>query len=297
MWKFLLLFLPFTVGNPDVVNMYRAKHGAVPVTQTAAITESAQAFAETLANAGTLYHSGPGENLAMFMGGHTVSDEEYIKRAIGLWYDEIQHYDFDAPGFSPSTGHFTQLVWNSTTQIGTGIASKNDKTVVVMHYKPPGNMLGKFAENVFPPVPPKPTIIEPVPLEPVPPPPKPTIIEPVPLKPAPPPPKPTIIEPVSLEPAPPPSKPTIIEPLPLEPLQPAPPPPKPTIIEPLQPAPPKPTTTPPKPTTTPSPPESFEVLQPDNNVPTSSPSLGANITKPILFYVSISVVLFSLFLQ
>lgn len=148
MWKVLLLLLPFfAFGNPNVVNLYRSKHGAVPVTENSVISTSAQSFANTLADAGTLYHSGPGENLAFFSG---PDDAEYIERAIALWYDEIKDYDFDAPGFSASTGHFTQLVWNQSVQIGTGVATKNGKTFVVQQYKPPGNMLGQFAKNVFP---------------------------------------------------------------------------------------------------------------------------------------------------
>jgi hypothetical protein len=37
-----------------------------------------------------------------------------------MWYGEIAKYDFRRGGFSMDTGHFTQVVWRSTTTIGCG---------------------------------------------------------------------------------------------------------------------------------------------------------------------------------
>lgn len=48
------------------------------------------------------------------------------------------------------TGLFTQMVWRSTTQVGFGISSRNNKAYCVAHYWPRGNVVGHFAENVFP---------------------------------------------------------------------------------------------------------------------------------------------------
>lgn len=48
-------------------------------------------------------------------------------------------------------GHFTQVVWKDSTELGVGCAkTDNGKTYVVANYNPPGNMMGKFKENVFP---------------------------------------------------------------------------------------------------------------------------------------------------
>jgi hypothetical protein len=49
-----------------------------------------------------------------------------------------------------TTGHFTQVVWKSTSKLGIGIALSNEgkKAVVVAQYGPPGNYTGQFPENV-----------------------------------------------------------------------------------------------------------------------------------------------------
>ena len=71
--------------------------------------------------------------------------------ASNSWYNEVSQYDFNNPGFSHGTGHFTQLVWKNTKEIGCGAAcnSKN-KCYVTCNYNPPGNYVGQFPQNVFP---------------------------------------------------------------------------------------------------------------------------------------------------
>ncbi|KAJ3860063.1 CAP domain-containing protein, partial [Lentinula novae-zelandiae] len=53
------------------------------------------------------------------------------------------------PTFSSSTGHFTQVVWKSTTSVACAIATcnflGNGTGYLVCRYDPPGNYLGQFA--------------------------------------------------------------------------------------------------------------------------------------------------------
>jgi hypothetical protein len=49
-----------------------------------------------------------------------------------------------------TTGHFTQVIWKSTTKVGFGIARTNDYCVVVVaNYSPPGNYIDEYKENVL----------------------------------------------------------------------------------------------------------------------------------------------------
>lgn len=40
--------------------------------------------------------------------------------AFDTWGNEYKLYPWNDPGFYESTGHFTQVVWQSTTSIGCG---------------------------------------------------------------------------------------------------------------------------------------------------------------------------------
>lgn len=63
-------------------------------------------------------------------------------------------YNFDKGSFSSGTGHFTQVAWKGTTELGVGRASNTKSngmvcTYVVGRYRPAGNFMGKFKENVL----------------------------------------------------------------------------------------------------------------------------------------------------
>ena len=49
-------------------------------------------------------------------------------------------------GFTAATGHFTQVVWKSTTGLGCGFNA--GCRMYVCNYSPPGNFLGQFDANV-----------------------------------------------------------------------------------------------------------------------------------------------------
>jgi hypothetical protein len=89
-----------------------------------------------------------------------------LKKAVDDWYNEYTSYDYNHPGFSEATGHFTCLVWKSSTRFGLGISINNVTTVVdvTMNTSPPGNYAGEFATNVLPSV----SITIPLPPSPVP---------------------------------------------------------------------------------------------------------------------------------
>lgn len=78
-------------------------------------------------------------------GNITVNGHEGVKS----WYDEISLYNYNAPGFSSATGHFTQVIWRDSKKLGIAKAENSKGQIfVVANYDPPGNYQGQFKENV-----------------------------------------------------------------------------------------------------------------------------------------------------
>ncbi|EED18728.1 extracellular SCP domain protein Pry1, putative [Talaromyces stipitatus ATCC 10500] len=140
-------------------NYYRRQHNATGVIWNDTLATYAKQWAKPC----NWKHSGGpyGENLA----------EGYsnVTAAVDAWAIESKKYDYNRPtGFSEKTGHFTQLVWKATTDVGCGLADcsanlngdnggKTGKAVgwfLVCEYWPPGNVVGDhdkyFEENVEP---------------------------------------------------------------------------------------------------------------------------------------------------
>lgn len=57
-------------------------------------------------------------------------------------------FNFNNPGWGYRTGHFTQVVWKKSVELGIGKAVSGRCTYVVGRYKPAGNVLNNFRENV-----------------------------------------------------------------------------------------------------------------------------------------------------
>ena len=68
-----------------------------------------------------------------------------------MWYDEVKDYNFKNPGGAGGTGHFTQVVWVGSQEMGVAKSGEGSGTqFVVARYYPPGNVIGHFPENVKP---------------------------------------------------------------------------------------------------------------------------------------------------
>lgn len=128
-------------------NQYRGKHCAQPLTWSPKLAQVAQQWANQLRDQGCKFgHSGGsyGENLAAGTTG--AMDPEAV---VAMWYDEVKGYSFQQPGFSMQTGHFTQVVWRSTTQVGCGTVQCNGNDIWVCEYDPPGNWEGQYKQQVL----------------------------------------------------------------------------------------------------------------------------------------------------
>eukprot|EP00884_Botryococcus_braunii_P003697 jgi/Botrbrau1/13328/Bobra.0334s0006.2 len=135
-------------------NRYRALNQALNLVWNTTIADSASQFANTCPN--NHVNVPYGENLYW-----SSSPFLNITEAIYLWWIEINQYDFANPGFNELTGHFTQIAWLESAQLGCGYRSDcaipfGDpvafiaRTVYVCRYFVPGNVQGQFAANVLP---------------------------------------------------------------------------------------------------------------------------------------------------
>ncbi|CAF1080630.1 unnamed protein product [Brachionus calyciflorus] len=134
-------------------NKYRALHGAPNLVNDQSVTNTAQKYAEYLSSNNLFKHSaasGLGENLASMSGSNLGTCEALADRFTDMWYNEVKFYNYNNGGFSMQTGHFTQVVWKSTTRLGCGLAISGNRAVGVCNYSPPGNVVGAFQKNVLP---------------------------------------------------------------------------------------------------------------------------------------------------
>jgi pathogenesis-related protein 1 len=83
-----------------------------------------------------------GENLLFgTMGYHGVTD------AVRSWENEKAYYRGQVLNASNwhASGHYTQVVWRNTLQVGCAKAECQGHVIVVCNYDPPGNILGQTA--------------------------------------------------------------------------------------------------------------------------------------------------------
>ncbi|OQE89426.1 hypothetical protein PENNAL_c0014G02899 [Penicillium nalgiovense] len=106
-----------------VTNEYRANHDANPLKWNETLADYSREWAEACIWKHS--KSSYGENLAYGYGN--------VSAAVIAWGEERNMYNFGKPtGYTEETGHFTQLVWKSTTQVGCAAFncgySKKDKS-------------------------------------------------------------------------------------------------------------------------------------------------------------------------
>ncbi|KAH6943230.1 hypothetical protein HPB50_017956 [Hyalomma asiaticum] len=136
-------------------NRYRRLHGVHTLKEDEKLNRYAQAWALVLAKRGRMEHRKKplhGENLYMRWSSNMESPITG-RMPVESWYNEIDMYDFNHPGFKSGTGHFTQVVWKNSRRLGTGVARDRKGTFfVVSVYEPRGNIRGQFGDQVTRPI-------------------------------------------------------------------------------------------------------------------------------------------------
>jgi hypothetical protein len=134
-------------------NRARADVGVAPLTWSEPLAASALAYAQVMARTGRFEHAPQsmgmdreGENLWTGTRGAYRFDE-----MVGHWVAEKKDFvNLPVPQSSKTgrwedVGHYTQIVWRGTTQVGCAIASNAKDDFVVCRYSPPGNVWGSVA--------------------------------------------------------------------------------------------------------------------------------------------------------
>lgn len=115
-----------------------------PMSWSDEIAKSAQIYAEAIGAKGVMEHDTSnnlyGENLAI-----SSTSLSYTK-ATDMWYGEKKDYTY-GNGFKSETGHYTQIIWKKSTQLGcaSAVFQQGDwkgGTIVVCRYSPAGNYNG-----------------------------------------------------------------------------------------------------------------------------------------------------------
>uniref|UniRef100_A0A667ZNB0 Im:7150988 n=1 Tax=Myripristis murdjan TaxID=586833 RepID=A0A667ZNB0_9TELE len=123
----------------DTHNAYRRDHQAPPLTFNSDLNASAQKWADHLLSTRKLEHSRAKDGENIFYASSSGPIKMTGKEAVDSWYSEVKDYDWDSPGYSHKTGHFTQVVWKETKELGVGLATDGNTVYVVAQYRPRGN--------------------------------------------------------------------------------------------------------------------------------------------------------------
>ncbi|CAK1548707.1 unnamed protein product [Leptosia nina] len=138
----------------EVHNEYRREHGVPPLVLNKEICKVSQKWAEELAKKDSMSYSLNSDyGESVYCGWSSDPNVKIRARdCIDRWYNEINEYSFGKEPEVLNCGHFTQIVWKNTQELGIGSAkSKSGKLYIVANYYPPGNYGGQFVKNVLPP--------------------------------------------------------------------------------------------------------------------------------------------------
>ena len=122
-------------------NAVRARVGVAPLVWSKELESAARQWAEKLVSAGEFSHSPDspyGQNLFEIRG-RRASPPQVVQN----WSAEAKNHDAASNRCRGVCGHYTQIVWRATKQVGCAVAGNEQREVWVCNYDPPGNVSGQ----------------------------------------------------------------------------------------------------------------------------------------------------------
>lgn len=122
-------------------NGVRARVGTAPLAWSERLAARAGDWADTLIARGQFSHrpnSSYGENLFEIRGARATSSQ-----VVEAWAEEARDYDYRSNRCREVCGHYTQVVWGDTQEVGCAVARGGAREVWVCDYDPPGNWARK----------------------------------------------------------------------------------------------------------------------------------------------------------
>ena len=131
-------------------NLERSAMGAAPLRWDPRLAAAADAYAAQLARTGRWGHSAPyqrvgqGENL--WMGSRGAFSPSHM---VAGWVSERRMFragvfpNISRSGSWNDVGHYTQMIWPTTTAVGCSVRSSPQWDYLVCRYSSPGNVSGE----------------------------------------------------------------------------------------------------------------------------------------------------------
>ena len=129
-------------------NLERDRVGVPRLAWSAKLAAQARDWADTLVRANRFEHaqdrSGAGENLWMGSVGSYSAEQ-----MIGGFVEEVRYFrggrfpNVSSTGSWSDVGHYTQLIWRGTEQVGCAVGQGRANDILVCRYWPAGNVMGQ----------------------------------------------------------------------------------------------------------------------------------------------------------
>lgn len=141
---------PMATASLAVHNAERARLRLPPLAWNCNLEADAAQWAAILAGRGKLEHAGSearngsGENLWIGTAGGWP-----VEHMVGRFVEEGRNYrhgrfpDISRTGKWTDAGHYSQVVWRKTRQVGCALARGAEQDVLVCRYRPAGNVMGQ----------------------------------------------------------------------------------------------------------------------------------------------------------